>query len=102
MKAAMKGALKPAESSLENLLDEILLEQSAKTRHCPDYVRTWLDVLQQQPFLAVYTVCSSPEVAAIREGLLELSSGKQTQILIKVLQVCEYHRPPSAIKEEHV
>ena len=77
------------ESSLENQLDEALLEHSAKTRSCPDYVRTWLDVLKQQPFLAVYTVRSSPEVAAIRERLLELSSGKQTQILTKVLQVCE-------------
>ena len=84
----MKAPSDP-DASLEIQLDEALLEHSAKPHSCPEYVRTWLDVLQQQPFLAVYTVRSSPEVAAIRDRLLELSSGKQTQIFIKVLQVCE-------------
>ncbi len=84
----MKATSGP-EFHLEAELNETLLDCSSKGRSCPERVRTWLDVLQQQPFLAVYTAHSSPEVAKIRENLLELPSEEQTQILIKVPQVHE-------------
>ena len=73
--------------SFEQGLDEALLFHSASLQPCTGYVRTLLDVLQQQPFLPAYAVRLSLEEANIRDQLLELSGVEQTEVLLKILQV---------------
>ena len=72
--------------AFEAELDNALVS-SADLLPCPEYVRTLLEVLQQQPFLPAYAVCDSPMALEVQEQLLELPCAQQSRVLDKIFQV---------------